>query len=61
MVDDAATGQGLLDALPRPWTVRRSIDDMAQTGLTKEEIALRSFERILSARRIRLAAGEGAA
>ncbi len=56
--DDAATGQGLLNYFLRALNCGAiDPDDMAQTGLTKEEIALRSFARILSARRARLAGG----
>jgi hypothetical protein len=53
--DDAATGQGLLNYFLRALNCGAiDLDDMAQTGLTKEEIELRSFARILAARRDRL-------
>ncbi|MFT3923453.1 MAG: phosphoenolpyruvate kinase [Myxococcales bacterium] len=55
--DDAATGQGLLNYFLRALNCGAiDLDDMAQTGLTKEEIGLRSFAKILAARRARLGA-----
>lgn len=55
--DDAATGQGLLNYFLRALNCGAiDLDDMAQTGLTKEEIGLRSFAKILAARRDRLSA-----
>jgi citrate lyase beta subunit len=54
--DDAATGQGLLNYFLRALNCGAvSLDDMARTGLTLEEIQLRSFAAILKARRARLA------
>jgi hypothetical protein len=56
--DDAATGQGLLNYFLRALNCGAiDLDDMVQTGLTKEEIGLRSFARILAARRTRLTPG----
>jgi citrate lyase beta subunit len=53
--DDAATGQGLLNYFLRALNCGAiTLDDMAQTGLTQEEVALRSFAKILAARRARL-------
>jgi citrate lyase beta subunit len=53
--DDAATGQGLLNYFLR---ARNSgaigLDEIALTGLTLEEFGLRSFAKILDARRRRL-------
>jgi len=56
--DDAATGQGLLNYFLRG-LVSGAIDesDLARTGLTREEVALRSFAKILAARRNRLRRG----
>jgi len=55
--DDAATGQGLLNYFLRALNCGAvDLDDLAQTGLTKEEFGLRSFAQILAARRTRLAA-----
>jgi citrate lyase beta subunit len=53
--DDAATGQGLLNYFLRARNCG-AIDasDIAQTGLTLDEFALRSFAKILEARRARL-------
>jgi citrate lyase beta subunit len=53
--DDAATGQGLLNYFLRALN-SGAIDseDVAQTGLTLEEFGLRSFAKILAARRERL-------
>jgi hypothetical protein len=54
--DDAATGQGLLNDFLRALNCGAiTLDDIAQTGLTQEEFALRSFAKILIARRERLA------
>ena len=55
--DDAATGQGLLSFFLRAVNAG-AIDaaDVAATGLTQEELALRSFAKILAARRERLRA-----
>jgi citrate lyase beta subunit len=54
--DDAATGQGLLNYFLRALNCGAvELDELAQTGLTKEEFALRSFAQILAARRARLA------
>jgi citrate lyase beta subunit len=53
--DDAATGQGLLNYFLRALNCGAiGLEEMAQTGLTQEEIALRSFAKILEARRARL-------
>jgi malate synthase len=53
--DDAATGQGLLNYFLRGLNCGAlTLDDVAQTGLTKEEFALRSFAQILAARRTRI-------
>jgi citrate lyase beta subunit len=55
--DDAATGQGLLNYFLRALNCGAvDLEDLAQTGLTKDEFALRSFAQILSARRARLVA-----
>jgi hypothetical protein len=56
--DDAATGQGLLNYFLRARNCG-AIDaaELAQTGLTLEEFGLRSFAKILDARRARLTAG----
>ena len=56
--DDAATGQGLLNYFLRALNSGAiDLDDVAATGLTRDEVALRSFARILAARRDRLRAG----
>jgi citrate lyase beta subunit len=56
--DDAATGQGLLNYFLRALNCGAiDLEDVAQTGLTQEEFALRSFAKILEARRTRLAPG----
>jgi citrate lyase beta subunit len=56
--DDAATGQGLLNYFLRALNCGAiDLADVAQTGLTQEEFALRSFAKILEARRTRLAPG----
>ncbi|MDB4984940.1 MAG: phosphoenolpyruvate kinase [Myxococcaceae bacterium] len=53
--DDAATGQGLLNYFLRALNCGAiTLEDVAQTGLTEDEFALRSFAKILSARRDRL-------
>jgi hypothetical protein len=53
--DDAATGQGLLNYFLRALNCGAiTLDDVAQTGLTPEEFGLRSFAKILAARRERL-------
>jgi citrate lyase beta subunit len=55
--DDAATGQGLLNYFLRALNCGAiTLDDVAQTGLTQQEFALRSFAKILNARRERLGA-----
>jgi citrate lyase beta subunit len=54
--DDAATGQGLLNYFLRALNCGAiDLADAAQTGLTPEEFNLRSFAKILEARRTRLA------
>jgi len=56
--DDAATGQGLLNYFLRALNSGAiDIADIERTGLTPEEVELRSFAKILAARRARL--GEG--
>ena len=56
--DDAATGQGLLNYFLRARNCGAiDLEDIAQTGLTAEEFGLRSFAKILEARRARLGAG----
>jgi len=56
--DDAATGQGLLNYFLRALNCGAiDLEDVAQTGLTQEEFALRSFAKILEARLTRLAPG----
>jgi citrate lyase beta subunit len=56
--DDAATGQGLLNYFLRALNSGAiGMDAIAETGLNVEEIALRSFAKILAARRARLGAG----
>lgn len=53
--DDAATGQGLLNYFLRALNCGAiDLADAAQTGLTPDEFALRSFAKILDARRARL-------
>jgi hypothetical protein len=55
--DDAATGQGLLNFFLRALNSGAiDLDDVAATGLTRDEFALRSFAKILAARRERLRA-----
>ncbi len=56
--DDAATGQGLLNYFLR--AQNSGAIDLAEaraTGLTAEELGLRSFAKILAARRERLSSG----
>jgi hypothetical protein len=56
--DDAATGQGLLNYFLRALNCGAiDLDEAARTGLTSEEFGLRSFAKILEARRERLKAG----
>ena len=56
--DDAATGQGLLNYFLRALNSGAiDLGDLAATGLTREEVALRSFAKILAARRARLRTG----
>ncbi|MDB4975804.1 MAG: Pyruvate/Phosphoenolpyruvate kinase domain protein, partial [Myxococcaceae bacterium] len=53
--DDAATGQGLLNYFLRALNSGAiTLEDAAQTGLTPEELSLRSFAKILEARKARL-------
>jgi citrate lyase beta subunit len=55
--DDAATGQGLLNYFLRALNCGAiDLSDIEQTGLTAEEVELRSFAKILAARRARLGA-----
>src|SRR5690606_36919587 len=55
--DDAATGQGLLNYFLRALNCGAiSLDEAAHTGLPPEEFALRSFAKILDARRARMGA-----
>jgi hypothetical protein len=55
--DDAATGQGLLNYFLRALNCGAiELSDVEQTGITAEEVELRSFAKILSARRARLGA-----
>jgi hypothetical protein len=52
--DDAATAQGLLNYFLRALNCGAiDISDVAQTGLTREEVNLRSFPKILEQRRAR--------
>jgi len=56
--DDAATGQGLLNFFLRALNSGAiEPDDLGQTGLAPEEVGLRSFAKILEARRTRLRTG----
>lgn len=56
--DDAATGQGLLNYFLRALNCGAiDLADVEQTGLTPAEVELRSFAKILAARRARLAGG----
>ncbi|HEY0463582.1 MAG TPA: phosphoenolpyruvate kinase [Polyangiaceae bacterium] len=58
LFDDAATGQGLLNYFLRALNCGAiSLKDLEQTGLTPGEVELRSFAKILAARRARLTAG----
>ena len=53
--DDAATGQGLLNYFLRALNCGAiDLADIEQTGLTADEVELRSFAKILAARRARL-------
>ncbi|MDF3071878.1 MAG: hypothetical protein K0R38_7479 [Polyangiaceae bacterium] len=53
--DDAATGQGLLNYFLRAYNCGAiDLADIEQTGLTPAEVELRSFAKILAARRARL-------
>lgn len=53
--DDAATGQGLLNYFLRALNCGAiDLSEIAKTGLTAEEVELRSFAKILAARRARL-------
>jgi hypothetical protein len=53
--DDAATGQGLLNYFIRAKNAGAiELPELAQAGLTVEEFGLRSFAKILEARRARL-------
>jgi citrate lyase beta subunit len=55
--DDAATGQGLLNFFLRALNCGAiDLSDIEQTGLTPAEVELRSFAKILAARRARLGA-----
>jgi citrate lyase beta subunit len=55
--DDAATGQGLLNYFLRALNCGAiDLSDIEQTGLTAAEVELRSFAKILAARRARLGA-----
>jgi hypothetical protein len=55
--DDAATGQGLLNYFLRALNCGAiDLAEIAKTGLTAEEVELRSFAKILAARRARLGA-----
>jgi citrate lyase beta subunit len=56
--DDAATGQGLLNYFLRALNSGAiALDDLVATGLTHQEVGLRSFAKILAARRARLRTG----
>jgi citrate lyase beta subunit len=58
--DDAATGQGLLNYFLRALNCGAiDLSDIQETGLTASEVELRSFAKILSARRARLSASSG--
>ena len=55
--DDAATGQGLLNYFLRALNSGAiSLEEAQRTGLTVDELGLRSFAKILTARRARLKA-----
>jgi citrate lyase beta subunit len=59
--DDAATGQGLLNYFLRAVNSGAiGLDEARTTGLSVEELGLRSFAKILEARRARLRAVPGA-
>jgi len=52
--DDAARGQGLLNFFLRALKCGAiDLDDIVQTGLTREEFTVRSFAKILESRRMR--------
>ena len=52
--DDAATGQGLLNYFLRALNCGAiGVDELEAIGLTRDEIALRSFTKILQSRRQR--------
>jgi hypothetical protein len=54
--DDAATGQGLLNYFLRALNSGAiGVDSLRETGLTLDEVGLRSFAKILDARRVRTA------
>ena len=56
--DDAATGQGLLNYFLRALNCGAiDLKDVERTGLTPSEVELRSFAKILAARRARLTTG----
>ena len=56
--DDAATGQGLLNYFLRALNCGAiDLGDVERTGLTAGEVELRSFAKILAARRARLTVG----
>jgi len=56
--DDAATGQGLLNYFLRALNCGAiDLKDVERTGLTTSEVELRSFAKILAARRARLTSG----
>jgi citrate lyase beta subunit len=58
--DDAATGQGLLNYFLRAQNSGAiGVEEAAATGLSPDELGLRSFAQILAARRERLAAAAG--
>jgi uncharacterized protein DUF6986 len=55
--DDAATGQGLLNYFLRALNCGAiDLEELKLTGLSPEEARLRSFAKILDARRARLSA-----
>lgn len=59
--DDAATGQGLLNFFLRALNCGAvELSDLSQIGLSRDEIALRSFAKILTSRRERAAADASA-
>jgi citrate lyase beta subunit len=59
--DDAATGQGLLNYFLRALNCGAvAMEDLHETGLTVEEVQLRSFGKILDARRQRMQASRAA-